>query len=408
MNSTLSNRVFWIAALLAVLCLSGEAFAKRKKKAEPEGGKKLVKAFPNLPALSEPVALVQMPGDSRWWHAVERGGLVRRFDAKPDARRLTTAIDLTDRVDASAQETGLLGMAFHPNFSKNFYVYLSYTARSKGKYQSRVSRFTSLDRGQTFAPSSEEILFTRQQPYSNHNGGGIGFGPDGYLYIGLGDGGSAGDPHGNGQNPDTILGKMLRIDVNKKDAACEKPYGIPEENPFAKAPCPEGEDDKRMVYALGLRNPWRWSFDRETGSLWVADVGQNLWEEIDVVEMGKNYGWNVREGAHCFDAKECKSDGFVGPVAEYPHSNDSGFQGCSVTGGYVYRGKKSPEYAGIYFYGDFCTGNIWGLLDPYGKKKVKLLYPKTDVGISSFAEGNDGELYVLDFKRGTVLRVTGK
>ncbi len=336
--------------------------------------------YPSLPALDPLVALVQVPGDNTTWYALKQTGQVVRFDNDPAASTLFEFIDISDRVDYGG-EKGLLGMAFHPDYASNGFVYLSYTASSGGSLESRVSRFTLDAVTRTLDPGSELILLRVDQPYSNHNGGQIAFGPDGLLYIGLGDGGSAGDPLGNGQNPATLLGAMLRIDVGAGLGG----YTIPAANPFASGGgAPE-------VYAYGLRNPWRWSFDRQTGDLWVGDVGQNAYEEVDIISNGGNYGWNLMEGNHCYPASaNCDSAGLVLPVAEYDHT-----QGISVTGGYVYRGASLPLLIGRYLYSDYGSGTIWGLqADGSGGYGVEELLD-TDLNIVSFAQDQLGELYVL-------------
>jgi glucose/arabinose dehydrogenase len=308
------------------------------------------------------------------------------------------ALDIRDRVDAAPSEAGLLGIAFHPRFAENGEVFLSYTATG-APLISRISRFVSRDGGRTVDPASEVVILTQPQPFANHNGGQIVFGPDGFLYIGLGDGGSGGDPQGNGQNPNTLLGKILRINVDSRTP--EQGYGIPPDNPFA------GGGGRGEIFATGLRNPWRFSFDRTGGKLWAADVGQNAWEEVDIIVRGGNYGWNAREGAHCFEpAQGCRTEGLIDPVAEYPNAAGD----CSVTGGYVYRGAAVPALAGNYLYGDFCSGKIWGLPlgangNPSGAPRLLL---DSTAQISSFAEGNDGEIYLLNFGEGTVHRVVAR
>jgi len=222
------------------------------------------------------------------------------------------------------------------------------------------------------------------QPFLNHNGGQIAFGPDGLLYVGLGDGGSGGDPLGHAQDTSTLLGSILRIDVDRGT-----PYAVPPDNPFAAG------GGRPEIFAWGLRNPWRWSFDRETGELWCGDVGQNRWEEVDRIRRGGNYGWNVREGAHCFASAECDSAGLIEPVAEYSHD-----EGCSITGGYVYRGATLPQISGAYVYGDFCSGRIWGLFSAGGGALAPRLLAESGLQISSFAEDHDGELYVVDYGGG--------
>lgn len=334
----------------------------------------------------QPVALLQTPHVTPYWYVVEKGGRVLRVDSEGSTVHVAPFIDLGKRVDARPTEAGLLGMAFHPDFSRNGTVYLSYTRG--GPLTSVLSRFTSRDDGLTLDPASEKVLLEVPQPYANHNGGQIAFGPDGYLYFGLGDGGFAGDPHGNGQNTHTLLGAMLRLDV---DGA--SPYAIPQDNPFASG------GGRPEIYAWGLRNPWRWSFDRKSGELWVGDVGQNAWEEIDRVTVGDNLGWNIREGSHCYRAGMCRSEGVVMPLAEYSHE-----LGCSVTGGYVYRGKAIPQIDGHYLYGDFCSGRIWGLDSGNIQAGPRILL-SSGKRISSFAEDRNGELYLLDYSTGRIFRL---
>ncbi len=340
-------------------------------------------------AFSSPVALVPEPtaSGSRWF-AVEKAGVVRAFPEDPGTTNADVFVDIADRVEAGPGEAGLLGFAFHPAFGENGEVFLSYTAPGPGSgvaLVSRVSRFRSPDGGATLDPSTEEIVLAVDQPFTNHNGGQIAFGPDGYLYLGLGDGGSGGDPLGNGQDTGTLLGAFLRLDV---DGGI--PYAIPPDNPFA------GGGGRSEIFAWGFRNPWRWSFDAATGELWCGDVGQGEWEEVDVVRRGGNYGWSVREGAHCFPTPGCDATGLTDPVAEYSHA-----EGCSITGGYVYRGSAIPALAGTYLYGDFCTGTVWGL-PPGGTPRV---LAESGLRLSSFGQGPDGEVYLLDFAGGGIYRL---
>lgn len=327
--------------------------------------------------LNRPVAF--LPGPDNGWYVVEQAGRVLHLS---EGQPATVFADIQSRVNSVPNEAGLLGMALDPNFAQNGRVYFSYT-RDGSPLISVVARFNSRDGGVTLDTDSEQVLLSLDQPYDNHNGGQITFGPDGYLYIGFGDGGSGGDPQGRGQNTASLLGAMLRIDVSGSDA-----YQIPADNPFAQG------GGRAEIYAWGLRNPWRWSFDRQTGELWAADVGQNQWEEVNRIQRGGNYGWALREGAHCFKAN-CDSTGLIDPVAEYDHSD-----GCSITGGYVYRGTAITGLAGVYLYGDFCSGRISGLfpLDGDGFENRSLL--QTELNIASFGEGTDGELYVLDLAGG--------
>lgn len=350
---------------------------------------------------SSPIAMLQAPSDNSRWFVVGQGGAVRQFNvASP-----TTAsnfIDITARVRFDG-EMGLLGMAFHPDFPTDPRVFLSYTTGSS-PLVSRVASFRTTDGGATLDPGSETILLVINQPETNHNGGNIAFGPDGLLYIGIGDGGGGGDQHGsdgNGQRLTTMLGKMLRIDV---DSA--QPYGIPAGNPFAaNAQCPaagRASGECPEIYAWGFRNPWRWSFDRSNGDLWVADVGQNAWEEVDQVTLGGNYGWRCREGAHDFNTSSavCGNGGLIDPVAEYDHS-----LGNSITGGYVYRGPQPTALAGRYLFGDFVSGRIWAWIpENAGSPRQPTQLLDTSFNISSFGQGNDGELYVVNYG-GTLHRI---
>lgn len=349
-------------------------------------------AFPALPALDRPTNMVELPGQGRFLVTLQDGRLVS-FPADPTANTLTTVLDWQDHTSRSGNEEGLLGLALDPAFSSNGYLYLYYSARP-GERRTVLSRFATSGQAAAFHvdPTSELVLLSIPQPYSNHKGGQIGFGPDGMLYLGLGDGGSQGDPSGNGQDlAHNLLGSVLRLDVRGATAAA--PYAIPPDNPFAG----RSDGTKRETWAYGLRNPWRFSWDRATGRLWIGDVGQGTWEEIDLVNAGGNYGWNVMEGSHCYrPAKDCPQAGLTLPVAEYSH--DDG--GCSVTGGYVYRGQAVPELRGVYVFGDYCTGAIWGLraeAAERGEVVEAKRYHGQGPGMSSFAEDAAGELYMLSF-----------
>ena len=358
----------------------------------------LQRVFPAL-AFSNPILGLEAPGDSSQWFVVEQAGRVLRFANSNGTTSTSPFIDIRSRV-TSGGETGLLGMAFHPNFPTDRRVFLSYTTTA-GNLVSRVSSFLTLDGGQTLDPTSERILLTLNQPESNHNGGNIAFGPDGYLYVGFGDGGGAGDAHtqngpsGNGQSLTTMLGKLLRIDVGAESSTA---YAIPTGNPFAGNPkCGPGANAQSCpeIFAYGLRNPWRWSFDRQTGELWVGDVGQDSWEEVDIVTRGGNYGWRCREGLHDYNTASCPASGLIDPVAEYSHA-----VGQSITGGYVYRGPQSTSLSGQYVFADFVSGRVWALQpDGAGGYRMRELVT-AGFNISSFAQGNDGELYAIDYGGG--------
>jgi glucose/arabinose dehydrogenase len=305
----------------------------------------------------------------------------------------TPFLDISALVE-SGGEKGLLGLAFHPSFSTNRKFYVDYTRRTGMQLQTIIAEYlVSASNPNAVDTSTARTLLTIDQPFDNHNGGQLAFGADGFLYIGMGDGGSGGDPQGNGQNTNALLGKILRIDVNTTSAG--KPYGIPAGNPFAASGgAPE-------VYAYGFRNPWRFSFDSATSRLFVGDVGQDAFEEVDIVEIGKNYGWNVMEGTHCYGASTCSATGLIPPITDYPHS-----EGQSVTGGFVYRGAAIPGMVGRYIFADFISGKIW-ILTESGTTWNRTLALSTGRGISSFARDDNNEVYVIDYA-GNVLKVVGQ
>ena len=342
---------------------------------------------------THPVVITQRPGDGSRFYVLEQGGQVRWFTNTETASSAATALDIADELSTdSINEDGLLGMAFDPDFATNGYLYLNYTAGvvRDGTFHSVVSRVHSDDDGDTFDRDSETILLTVDQPFSNHDGGNLAFGPDGYLYIGFGDGGSGGDPYGNGQNTTVLLGKMLRIDPHAPSEGRE--YGIPADNPFA-----DGVDGEPEIYAWGLRNPWRYSFDRESGELWVGDVGQDTYEEIDVVENGGDYGWNVMEGFHCYGRDTCDQTGLELPVVEVNHDDAD-----SILGGYVYRGLTMPELVGTYLFADSYRGVFWsiGYDAVTGEASVQDLLTAPGMYPVSMGEDVDGELYVVDWMGG--------
>lgn len=346
-------------------------------------------------SLQSPVALLQAPGDASRWFVVEQPGVVRVFPNTPNVINadVDVFVDIRPRV-VSGGERGLLGMAFHPDFGNgNFDVYLSYT-RNNGGLESAVTRMRSLDNGLSLDTTIEDVILTIPQPFANHNGGKIEFGPDDLLYAGFGDGGGSGDPNDNAQDTTNLLGTIVRIDVDGG-----APYSIPAGNPFsanAANPCPQGfgGGDCPEIYAHGFRNPWRWSFDRQTGDLWVGDVGHNQWEEIDRVTAGDNHGWRCREGAHDFNSTGC-GGGFIDPITEYSHGI-----GQSVTGGYVYRGSEIPELQGSYVYADFVQGLVFAIPATSQQGTVGEQLLDTPFSISSFAEDLDGELYIVDYAGG--------
>lgn len=303
-------------------------------------------------------------------------------------------LDISDRVGAQGNEQGLLSVAFHPDYQNNGRFFVNYTNTGGdtiiAQYQVQAGNPNQAD------AAGEVILLTVEQPFGNHNGGLLKFGPDGYLYAGLGDGGSAGDPQNNGQNPATLLGSLLRLDV---DNGGENGYTSPPDNPFVNG----SERGRDEVWAYGLRNPWRFSFDRLTGDLYIADVGQTTWEEVNFTPAGssggENYGWNVMEGDHCYRAQSCETDGLVLPIFEYDHG-----QGCSITGGYVYRGQQFPSLNGNYFVGDFCSGMLWSLFPQAGDAWLATEVNDSDLLVTSFGEDVAGELYVVD-RNGRIFQI---
>jgi glucose/arabinose dehydrogenase len=292
-------------------------------------------------------------------------------------------------------ERGLLDVAFHPDYAQNGLFFVNYTDTSGDTV---VARYQVSDDPNQADPGSGQVVLTVEQPQGNHNGGQIRFGPDGYLYIALGDGGGGGDPFGNGQDLTTLLGALLRIDVDTGE-----PYGVPADNPFVNDPGARGE-----IWAYGLRNPWRFSFDRETGDLWIADVGQGDWEEINLQPAGssggENYGWNIVEGTHCFPPNtSCKTEGLVLPVLEYQNTDGH----CSVTGGYRYRGESLEYLQGVFVFGDFCSGTVWGASEGSDGGWTFETLLKTGFRIATFGEDEAGEVYVADYEGGTVYRLVG-
>jgi glucose/arabinose dehydrogenase len=341
----------------------------------------------------QPVHVAHAGDGSGRIFVVEQAGRIRILDngvALP-----SPFLDVSSRV-LCCGEQGLLSVAFPPGFASKKHFYVNYTRTPDGA--TVVARHRVLIGDANAAdPASEEVVLTIPQPFANHNGGQLAFGPDGYLYIGMGDGGSGGDPLNNGQTPGTLLGKLLRIDVESGAV----PYGIPPTNPFLGM-----AGYREEIWALGLRNPWRFSFDRVMGDLYIADVGQGAVEEVDVQQAGspggQNYGWNIMEGGGCYNSATCNTAGLTLPIATYDHS-----QGCSITGGMVYRGSAFPGLQGIYFYGDFCNGRIWGLRkNGAGWETAVLPVPgNPSMNIATFGEDEAGDVYVANYASGEVLEI---
>ena len=353
-------------------------------------GVTLEEVFPRG-TFAQPLAMAMAPGDATTFYVAERGGRIRKA-----TRGAAPSLFLqfpSGTVDARG-EGGFLGFAFHPAWARGTReVFVSYTVQGTGTpLRSVVARVRSTDGGATLDAGTFETLLTIDQPYTNHNGGGVAFGPDGFLYLGFGDGGSAGDPLNAGQRTDTLLGKMLRIDVDRREGALA--YAIPPTNPFAAS-----TTSRREIFAWGLRNPWRWSFDTKTGDLWAGDVGQDRVEEIDLVVRGGNYGWKIREGDRCYPSGNdtCTRLGLVEPVFTYGRAD-----GVSITGGFVYRGARVPSLAGTYLFGDFASGSVWALDDDGRTKQKRLLAQLPANNLASFGQDANGEVYTLSIGTGAV------
>jgi glucose/arabinose dehydrogenase len=343
--------------------------------------------------LSSPVGLVQANDGSGRFFIVQQAGTIRILQNGTLASGFF--LDIRSKVDFGG-EKGLLGLAFHPSFPQNRRFFVNYVRTVNSQIQTVIAEYQASATNPNQAdPASERILLLVDQPFGNHKGGQLAFGPDNFLYIGLGDGGSGGDPMGNGQNLQTLLGKMLRIDV---DGAV--PYGIPGDNPFAG-----GSGGARPeIWAYGLRNPWRFSFDVPTARLFCADVGQAKFEEVDLLQRGGNFGWNIMEGAHCFEpATGCNMTGLILPIFEYAHGSD----GDVVIGGFVYHGASLPQLANLYIFGDFESGKIWSLREtaPGAWQRDTLL--STGRPISSFGQDQAGEIFVVDYS-GVILQLTSQ
>ena len=350
---------------------------------------RVTQAFPNI-SYPRMVHLTYADDATNRLFLVLQPGQIIAFPNKEETTSSTIFLDIRERVSDVGNEEGLLGLAFDPEYRTNGFFYVYYSASSPRR--SVLSRFSmSRDDPNLANPASELILLEVPQPFPNHNGGNLVFGPEGYLYVGLGDGGFRGDPRDNGQNRRTLLGSILRIDVSATRLG--QPYTIPPDNPFVGL----GDGVREEIWAYGLRNPWRFTFDRATGQLWAGDVGQNDYEEVDIIRPGLNYGWDIMEGLHCYppSIEACDQQGLEPPIIEYSQAEG----GCSITGGYVYRGSRLPSLYGAYIYGDFCSGRVWALR--YNGTQVTEHAELVDsrLQISAFGEGQDGELYILSFDR---------
>ena len=361
----------------------------------------LQNAFPNL-TFSTPVALCAPPDQSDRLFILNQQGIIYVVPNLPLATSSKMFLNISDVV-SSGGELGLLGIAFHPNYQNNGYFYIYYTIGNSDPgypYASVLSRFKVSSTNPDSADRSSEVVLMRvNQPFSNHKAGQLAFGPvDGYLYISFGDGGSGGDPFGNGQNLTAWLGKILRINVDS--AAVGLHYSFPPDNPFVNDPTP---GIKKEIYAYGLRNPWRYSFDHTTHTLWVGDVGQDKYEEIDTIVSGGDYGWNIMEGLHCYNPSSgCNQTGLRLPLLEYGHVNGQ----CAIIGGYVYRGNSIPALNGRYIYGDYCTGSIWDFDTRFSPSSTNALLISSGKQMSAYGVDKHQELYLCSYNDGIIYKFT--
>jgi glucose/arabinose dehydrogenase len=370
-----------------------------------------------ISGLDHPVHITHAGDGSGRLFVVEKSGRIKVYH---DSIYLNTFLDIHSKVSTTSEQ-GLLSVVFPPGYATSGLFFVNYTNLAGDTVIARYQVSANPNLADT---NSEVVLITIDQPYQNHNGGQMAFGPDGYLYIGMGDGGSSGDPANRSQNPAELLGKILRIDVGKSYApvvfppgsnhfylpavyhsSSGLPYIIPPDNPYVNMPGYRPE-----IWAMGLRNPWRFSFDRVTGDLYIADVGQNAWEEVDFQPVtssgGENYGWRILEGTHCYNPSSgcIPPTGYSAPILEYAHGIDDS-NGCSITGGFVYRGSEYPGMQGFYFYGDFCKGKIWGAANNSGWQTS--LLTAAPFMISSFGEDEAGEIYIADYGNGRIYHIQG-
>ena len=394
---------FRFALALTAAGIAGSA-ARADDKALP--ALKTEVAFKNL-SFNRPVSFADPDDGSGLLYVVEQPGRIYSFPNDKAAKEKTLYLDIKPQVNSSGNEEGLLGLAFHPKYKENgkFFVYYSWR-NPKGERYSVVSSFlrSKTDPLNADPQSEKRIWVSAKDPFENHNGGCILFGPDGFLYISLGDSGAANDPLKTGQNPKDWWASILRIDVDHPSEG--KAYGIPGDNPKLRDPSKFGHWAPE-VYCIGLRNVWKFSFDKLDGTLWAGDVGQNLWEIVHIIKNGGNYGWSIKEGTHAFDTRmKPDTSGPLSPaIAEYPHTlgldPNRKDTGQSITGGYVYRGKRVPELVGVYVYGDYQSGRIWGLREKDGKATVNGeivdLGKSRPINIAAFGEDASGELYILGF-----------
>ena len=383
-------------SLIGIIVLMCSDFSKDLRALDSvgeDGMYKLSDAFPHL-TFDMPVELTSPEDETDRIFVVEQKGVIQVFPNSSDVKKSTVFLDIGNQV-TSGGEMGLLGLAFHPEYKTNGYFYLNYTRRSP--LETIISRFKVSASNPAIAdPKSETILLRFDQPYSNHNGGKVAFGNDGFLYISTGDGGSGGDPKNRAQNRKELLGKILRIDVNNMSPGLK--YGIPADNPYAE----NKEGYREEIYAYGMRNAWRFNFDRETGTLWAGDVGQNRFEEIDIIEKGGNYGWRIMEANECYQTSGCKTAGLQPPIWSYRQGSETG---NSVTGGYVCHDKNLPGLMGKYIYGDYVTGNIWALTHAHKRAIRNERIAKISGGLPSFGEDSKRNLYVMSYNPGKIYKL---
>ncbi|WP_339750591.1 PQQ-dependent sugar dehydrogenase [Algoriphagus aquimarinus] len=375
----------YLSSLLLLVLFYNSACSQDKSPNSPSRKFTVEEAFPKL-SFTRPVDFQHAADNSNRVFVVEQRGVISVLQNETGASTKTDFLAIESKVDDSGNEEGLLGLAFHPDYKSNGFFYVNYTAANPDR--TVISRFSVSSSNPNQADAASElVLLEYGQPYGNHNGGQISFGPDGYLYIAVGDGGNGGDPKGNGQNRSTLLGSILRIDVNQKNGSIN--YSIPDDNPFAN----NNNGYREEIYAYGLRNPWRFSFDSANGQLWVGDVGQNKYEEIDIVKKGGNYGWNTMEGFHCYNSPDCDKNGLELPVWEYDRSQGD----ISITGGFVYHGTAHQELEGLYIYADYVSGRIWSLDTSNPQKPINTELLNADFPISSFGVDQNQELYICGF-----------
>ena len=374
-----------LSFIIFISCSDSSTAGETQPAPPPEPDSYTIKnAFPGL-TFNQPLDLQHAGDGSNRMFVVERNGVIKVFQNDASASEATTFLDISPRVDTRG-EGGLLGLAFHPDYESNGFFYVNYTTGSP--FRTVISRFRVSTDGNSADAGSETQILSFNQPFSNHNGGQIRFGPDGYFYIATGDGGSGGDPQENAQDRTNLLGSILRIDVDGSTNGNN--YAIPPDNPFW------GNDQnyREEIFAYGLRNPYRFSFDSETGMLWAGDVGQNEFEEIDIIEAGGNYGWDILEGNSCFEpTQNCDRTGLTDPVFVYDHSNGD----RSITGGFVYRGLAAEALSGRYIYADFISGRIWALDASDTDNPKNILIEETGLNISGFGVDQENELYITAF-----------